>query len=383
MFNRTVRKFFMKRLQQQREGLIVYDAGLPNFPRNFTRDGISSAFLAEDSQMLKEQLAFCARHQGQKIDPYTGEEPGKIFHEYPGFILNEHSTEFNACDTTALFLIGHNIYLEHTHDKSLLQEQQTQFHKAVNYILSHLENHFFIESPAFCESEQFALDVTYWKDSVILDRENGKSIYPVTYTLAHIQNMCALRNAAKLLGSKELEKEAILMHEAFQTLFDEELGVFYLAYDKQGTIQGVSSDSLHALFYLQPDDLSKQQLNRIVEASKALATHAGYLTLSPNDAKRAKSFYHARTIWPFEQAIINIGALKFGLTEVAQISERVFAYLDTEPEILIQEKNGRLKKGRDSNDYPEAKNTCDPQLWTIAAKKYFSNLFGCGSFWLS
>ena len=61
-----------------------------------------------------------------------------------------------------------------------------------------------------------------------------------------------------------------------------------------------------------------------------------------------------------EQAIINIGAKKFGLKKIVEISSRIVKLLDTDPEYFILDKNGIKKAG------------CDPQLWTIAAKMYFS-----------
>ena len=68
-----------------------------------------------------------------------------------------------------------------------------------------------------------------------------------------------------------------------------------------------------------------------------------------------------RTIWPFEQAIINIGARKFGIRRVKNISSKIMKVLDSDPEIFVID-GKEIKKGG-----------CDPQLWTIAAKKYFEN----------
>ena len=44
--------------------------------------------------------------EGTKVDANTGEEPGKIHHELPGVRLRNMITTYNACDTTALFLIA-------------------------------------------------------------------------------------------------------------------------------------------------------------------------------------------------------------------------------------------------------------------------------------
>lgn len=72
--------------------------------------------------------------------------------------------------------------------------------------------------------------MTYWKDSElkngVLGSENRELNYPVVYTLAHIQNMCGLRSAAKILNSKKLEKAAEKMKKGLQKLYNKEQGVF-------------------------------------------------------------------------------------------------------------------------------------------------------------
>lgn len=351
----------MKRLKIRQEGFTLFQAGLPNFPRNFTRDGIISAILTRNHIMLKHQLGFCALKQGTKRDPYTGEEPGKIFHEYPGVRFRGLSTEFNACDTTALFLIGFEFYEKIAGDRSLRSKYRKNINAAADYILSHLKDNMFIESPKFCGSDRFALRTTYWKDSVLLGRENNGIKYPVVYTLAHIQNMRALRGAAKLLGSHNLEKKSEEMMEGLYRLFDLQLGEFCIAVDSQGPIRAIDSDSLHALFYLSPHDITYSQVRKIADSSKVLETSLGYRVLDPKAALKIRYGYHARTVWPFEQAIINIGARKFGLKHVEEVSSRITKWLDTDSEIFILD-GKNVKKGG-----------CDPQLWTMAAKTYFKS----------
>lgn len=340
-------------------GFKLFYAGLPHYPRIFTRDSIITAMLCNDSVMLPYQLDFCAQRQGTKKDPHTGEEPGKIFHEYPPIERNELSTEFNACDTTALFIIGHEWYEKLMDSTILTQQHKEHIEKAVSYILSHLGNYLFMESPQFCGAEHFLLKVTYWKDSHIVAREEGEPIYPVVYTLVHIQNMCALRSAARLLQAKELERTAQKMAQALQKLWDGENSTFFIAIDKRGSIRGISSDALHALFYLEPQDVSPEQIQRIARQALVLETPLGYRTLEPALLPNIKDLYHANTVWPFEQAMINIGAKKFGLSHVEEVSSRIFQFLDTENEIFVLTDSSFQKGG------------CDPQLWTIGAKEYF------------
>lgn len=345
--------------------LNLYSAGSPHFLRNFSRDSLISGILMQNPKLLKDQLIFCARKQGKKKDPITGEEPGKIFHEYPGVNIKGAGflTTYNACDTTALYLIGHEIYFKLTKDTILIKNQRENIKNATKYILSHLKNGLFFESPEFCNAEKFALRNTYWKDSEIIKRENGAPKYPVVYTLAHIQNSRGLMSASKILNSKNLKKISRTMIKNLKKLYDKKLGTFYIAIDKLGPINGISSDYLHSLFYLSPKDLPKKLIKEVVKSSDILESSIGYKTINASGSKYG-SFDYSLQVWPFEQAIIHAGAKKFKLPHVMKISSRIFNYLKkvkNYSELLIINKNEIIKRG------------CDPQLWTIAAENYFSN----------
>lgn len=353
----------LEKLKTTYQGLHLYQAGIPGYPRNFTRDSIISAIISSDPKMLEGQLKFCAQRQGLKKNSTNGEEPGKIFHEYPPVEIDGLSTEFNACDTTALFLIGHEVYQKLTKNDNLFENQRENIQKAVDYILAHLKNNLFIESPEFAGANRFALKTTYWKDGGIIQRENGTPTYPIIYTLAHIQNARALKSAALLLKREDLSETASLMIRSLGNLYDNELNSFYIALDEEGPIKGISSDSLHALFYLSPDDLPIDIIKNIVKASAILETEIGYRTLDKNLSTEEDkvSQYYGNLVWPFEQAIINAAAKKFGLAEVEEITSRIKSLLDTAPEFFLIKNNNSIEKSGS-----------DPQLWTAAAKKYFT-----------
>ena len=222
----------LDKLKTKEGNLVLYFGGLPGFKRIFSRDSLISSILMQDSEMLKDMLIFCAKTQGKKKDSTTGEEPGKIIHEHPGFNLRGYFTTYNACDTTALYLIAHEIYLALTGDRHLLESQKENIEKAVAYILSHLKDGLFFEGPEFWDAEDSSLKVTYWKDSEIAKRNDGKPKYPVVYVLAHIQNLCGLRAAAKFLASGEIKKNAEIMAQSLEKLYDKDTGVFFIAVDK-------------------------------------------------------------------------------------------------------------------------------------------------------
>ncbi len=356
----------LQELFMGQDGARLYQAGLPGFPRNFPRDSIISGILMRDAELLRDQLIFCAKRQGKERNPLNGEERGKIFHEYPGFKIRELSTEYNACDTTALYLFGHEVYQRLTQDKSLAEDQEENLREAVNYILSHLnEEGGFIEDPRFAGAQRFALKVTYWKDSELLGRENGEAHYPVVYSVAHAQNLRGLRSAKFLLGENSLEEKIGKMKDYFVNhLIDPQTHEIYLARDSVGPIKAVSSDSLHILFYLENGDVPSQTLERIAKDSRLIETDFGFRTMAAAEAEEVGDVYHTKTIWPFEQALIHIGARRFGLDGASEIAYRVMQHLDSDNEIFVI-RDGVVEKGGN-----------DPQLWTYAAKEYFGNLDG-------
>jgi hypothetical protein len=240
---------------------------------------------------------------------------------------------------------------------------------AIKYIISHIQDQkFFVENPAFCGADEFALKVTYWKDSILFDRKDGKPSYPICYTLAQAQNLAGLRAGLKLLTLEEIQdlnlnQNVQYLFDGLQLLFNDQLNNFVIAQDKLGQIIADSDDFLHMLYYLEIGDLTTKQLEAILMHSQILETPFGYRTNSADFCSLVDS-YHSCTLWPFEQAVIHAGAQKFNLQEVMEISSRVVKYLDTNPELFLLHgtEDGYKKIGN------------DPQLWTWACKKYFENL---------
>lgn len=353
----------LEQLAQTRDGLQLYNAGLPAFPRNFTRDSVIAALLYDDMAMMAAQIRFGALHQGQRNDATSGEERGKIFHEYPGVRLRDRSTQFNGCDTTGLWLYGLAQHEVQAGNLTLLSELHPQVRRAIDYLLAHVdERGLFVESPSFCGAERFALRVTYWKDSVVFGRKGGEPTWPAVFTLAHVQNMAGLRAIGELLGDEPLLATAQNMLSALDLLWDDALGGYVVALDGAGPIRVVTSDLLHMLAYLRVGDLSAETLTALSRTSQTLETDLGYRAMPAGASRQVDYDYHAKTVWPFEQAMIHLGASRFGLQHVQQVSQRVVPHIQhNAPETLKAEPDVHSR-------------SCDPQLWTVAARDYFARI---------
>lgn len=373
-----------EQLSIRQEGLTLYRAGLSpvsatgGYVSNFTRDSILSAVIGRDAGMLRDQLKFGALLQARKKDPKTGAEVGKYHHESPGVEIRGLSTLYNGSDTTAWALIGHGVYEDLTGDERLAGECRSNIARGADYILTHLNSDgLFAEDPKFSGADNFALKVTYWKDSELPDRTEGEPLYPIVYTLAHIQNMAGLRSAARLLSSLELLNNAETMRMGLQRLWNTDLCTFNIAMDQKGAVSAISSDSLNALFFLEPTDFLYEQAQAMISSASVLETSAGYRVLDPETALRVADKYHADTIWPPEQAVIHSGARKhrkwaervghtplaYSLRGVEAVSARVVPYLEgNNAEIFVIE-NGQIRPAG-----------CDPQLWTVETKVYFNSV---------
>lgn len=338
------------------EGTELYQAGYPRFQGNFSRDSIIYGMLAGDSVALRAQVEYSAQHQGQNPNPLTGEEFGKIHHELPGTFINERYSTYNACDTTALFLLA-IAGLHDTGDEDILTRYSKNINNSLAYILGHVHGGLFYEDPRRARASEFGLKVTYWKDSVI-NGEHEVPRYPIVYTLAHFQNAAALSAIGRVTRQPQLiELADSMIRTGIKQLWTGDH--FVVARDADGVdIDPPSSDSLHALLYIEPDALPDGYAESIEQYMRQLETGAGYRTGLP--VGNSDDDYHTRYVWTHEQALLHAAAIKHNLQGVASVSPRIVGHLATFPELIDP-----------TNGYKPAGN--EPQLWAVGACQYFED----------
>ena len=334
----------------------LYQAAEPGYTANFSRDSLTYALLAEDFRALGSQIEFSARHQGRRRDAETGEEPGKIHHELPGVQMRGLWTTYNACDTTALFVIGLS-YLEDHGDRDIGRRYRANLDRALGYLHAHLDGDVFYEDTRQSGAERFALKVTYWKDSELnVGGERREPTYPVAYALPHFQCKTAFQAAARLTGSRELQAQADAMtRRGFEMFWRGD----HLAVAVQGdgmVVDPPSSDSLHALLFLRREEISADDAQAVVDYCEQLATSFGYL---PGLAEvPGGDEYHTRWVWVHEQALLHAAARRHGLARSEEIAERITRSLSQGFPELIDPTSGM----------PGGNPT---QLWSIGAHVYF------------
>lgn len=338
----------------------------------FPRDLLTTGLMLRDPRFLRETIRLCAHTIGRRPDPATGEEPGRVLHEWNHVERDGLSTHYNAVETSHLLLIASRELLALSPEATVqfLQTLRSELSAAGRYVLSHLRDGLFLEDPAHCGAARYFAMATYWKDSHLPGRET--LTYPVAYTLVQAQTVAALRAMAVLTGPFQLgwEDDALRaqvdrgVNALWSHLWDESLGCSLIALDQGTPVSGISSDALHVLAYLEPGDVPRSRLTEIQAVAALLETPYGYRSYAPDQTDYAPDAYHLGSIWPYEQTFIARGALQFELTDVFAAAGHILTALEEVgfPELLVW------------NGQAPSRGGCDVQLWTCAVPRAFEHL---------
>ncbi len=341
----------------------IYKAAEPGYQRNFSRDSLTFGILADDTEALEAQIAYSFKHQGDKVDSHTGEEPGKIHHEWPGVFYRDEETTYNACDSTALTLLTIARLVE-MGKPELLSIYGPNIEAALGYIHNHIgPDGLFREDPSLAGADRFALRVTYWKDSVI-NGEQEEPAYPIVYTLAHFQNAAALKAIGRVMDRPNLTQTADDMEQAgINRLWRD--GHFVTAITANEVIDPPSSDSLHTLYYIEPtsEPLPSDAAEGVEEYMELLETAFGYRAGIPVNG--GSDTYHTRYVWPHEQALMHAAAKEHRLMRAQEVARRVVSHCNSD---------GNYWELVDADD--GSRNGNRLQLWVIGAIHYFNTADG-------
>jgi len=297
----------------------------------FPRDLLVTGLIGDEVQFLHETVRFCAATIGRRKDPASGEEPGRVLHEFDPYTEDGLSTRYNACETSQLFLIGGARCLAAGIDLRAIGDE---LRAAGEYVLRHIEDDLFWEDPRHAGAERYLLRATYWKDSFLPGRRELR--FPVAYALVQAQTVAALRALGRLSqaldlgfdpGALETRAQAVAA-ALWDGLWDAGTDYLALARDGEALVPGVSSDGLHLLAYLRPEDVPPARLDSIRRRASELATPYGFRTYAPGQPDYSPTGYHQGAIWPYEQWFIAHGAVVHGLADVLFVAERVWAALE-------------------------------------------------------
>ena len=346
----------LKKLRRDLDALVSPEgylyAGVPTkFMGLFGRDSLISGWqlLDYDSSFAKQALLSLAEIQGQKIDLKTGEEPGKIPHEFysknvpESWFSNEKSgikwlekekPVYFSVDSTPLFLIVAGKYYRRTKDKNLIRRLKPALEGAINWIVSYGIINGFLRYGGTNPEE--GLISQSWKDGIGVTLNNQKGPVAIVevqgYTLQAAEEV---KKLAEVLGPSgttgKFVKSTQKLKEQFNKKFwMEEQGFYCLGIDgSDNQIKPITSNPGQLLF---TGILDKERASRVVNRifQKDMWTPYGVRTHSTFEPDFDPLSYQRGSVWPHDNWIIAQGLIKEGYKkEAKKVKEALFGAYQT------------------------------------------------------
>jgi glycogen debranching enzyme len=363
-------------------------AGLPWFMTMFGRDSIFTSLQALPfvPEMARTTLRVLGDWQGNRVDDFRDEDPGRILHEVrygemAAFEERPHTPYYGNADATPLYVVLMDEYERWTGDAELVREFEQETRAALRWIddYADLQGNGYISYQR--RNEETGLENQCWKDSwdSISYRDGRLPGFPrATCELqgyAYDAKMRGARLARQFWNdpgyADELERQAADLKRRFNRDFwVDDGGYFALALDADGAqVDALSSNIGHLLW------------SGIVESDKApaIADHLlgprlfsgwGVRTLAEGDARYNPIGYHVGTVWPFDNSFIAWGLRRYGYkAEAARVAAGNLEAADLY--------DGRLPEAfggyeRTVTKYPvQYPTACSPQAWSTGAPLLF------------
>ena len=365
------------------DGDTVLAAGIPWYVATFGRDSLvaSHQLLMVTSKPGRNTLRFLAKHQGDKVDEWRDEEPGKILHEFrrgelAGAGLIPHTPYFGSVDSTPLFLLLYAQHFRWTGDLALARELLPNVNAALAWIdeFGDMDGDGFVE---YRTRSARGIRNQGWKDAhdAVVHADGRMAEPPIA--LAEVQAyvyVAKLRVADvfEALGDHDrasvLVKEAAALRDRFNEAFwmdDEQFFAGALDGDKR-QVRTVVSNPGHGLYcgILNPE--KAEPLARRLLAPDMFSGW-GIRTMSKSAAAYNPMSYHNGSVWPHDNAWIAAGLKRYGFVKetnrvaTAMFDAAIYADYMRLPELFC----GFTRRSPNRPvSYPVA---CSPQAWAAGA----------------
>jgi glycogen debranching enzyme len=362
-------------------------AGAPWFMTIFGRDSLITSWMALplDSSLALGTLLTLADLQGERVDPLTEEEPGKIMHELrrgvdAGVLHGEPrgAAYYGSVDATPLFVV----LLGELRRWGLHPREANRLQRHADRALEWIERYGDLDGDGFVEYERKTdrgLANQGWKDSYDGINFADGTLAQAPIALAEVQGYVHMAYIAKshiardkgdtTTARRYAERAAALRHAFNERFWLADRGWYAVGLDRdKRPIDALASNMGHCL------------LCGIIDTDKveAVADHLmspemfsgwGVRTLASSMGAYNPMSYHNGSIWPHDNAIIAAGLMRYGFVEYAQ--RVIMSTLDAAAAF-----DGRLPElfcGFDRSDFPRPvpyPTSCAPQAWAAASPLY-------------
>ncbi|BCV21527.1 amylo-alpha-1,6-glucosidase [Moorella sp. Hama-1] len=382
MFQTAVTDLKALQIEYPGTGRIIA-AGIPWYTAPFGRDSLIASWqaLILNPALAHQALRFLARYQGQKVDRWREERPGKILHELRQGEMTScrevpHSPYYGSIDATLWFIILLGATYRWTRDDALLRELAIPLRNCLHWCLDHgdLDGDGYLEyqreSPAGLANQG-------WKDSwdAVVDREGRLAEGPVALVEVQAYYYLALNEAAHLLAilgdeltAADLKRRARELQERFNRDFwleDEGYLIFALDGRKRPLTTLVSNGGQALFTGILPPERARRVARRLLAGD--FYSGWGIRTMSKREKAYNPMSYHNGSVWPHDNAIIAAGLRRYQcLEELSRLAAGLFAASPhfnyrRWPELFC----GFTRRGLSGPvRYPVA---CDPQAWAVGS----------------
>ena len=298
----------------------------------FGRDGLISAYqtLGWNPDIARGTLRLLASHQGHKVDEFTEEEPGKIFHELRRGELARlgevpHHPYYGSVDATPLFALVFAEAVKWTADRALWRDLLPAAERALTWCDTYgdPDNDGYVEyghRPGEMRSQG-------WKDSAqsLSDPDGKWSKLPAALVEVQAYVYAAKMGVADLYeidGDRTRADRLRGVAKELQTRFErdfwmeaEQCYAQALDGDKK-QVPAVTSNAGHALWCgIASPEHGAALTRRLMELD--MYTGWGIRTLSSKYPTYNPMSYHNGSVWPHDNSLIVQGFARYGQREEA------------------------------------------------------------------
>src|SRR5437867_10013606 len=325
-------------------GASVPAAGLPWFMALFGRDSVITSYqsLPFTPELAETTLRVLAARQGQQVDDFRDEEPGKILHELrvgelTHFGERPHSPYYGTADATPLWLVLLDETERWTGNADLVRELEHNARAALAWIDRYGDR----DGDGYVEyqrgNDDTGLENMCWKDSwnsiLFADGTNSKLPRATCEIQGYVYD--AKRRCARLARefwkdpklAERLEREAAELKDRFNRDFwIPERRFFALALDgDKRKVDSLTSNNGHLLWSgIVDDDKAEAVIGHLM--GERMFSGWGVRTMAEGEGGYNPIEYHNGTVWPHDNAFIAAGLRRYGYApEAARIA---FAILE-------------------------------------------------------
>jgi glycogen debranching enzyme len=305
-----------------------FAAGLPWFGTLFGRDSIVTAYqvLAWDYTLAENTLRLLARYQGDRVDDWRDEQPGKLPHELRfGELANldaiPQGRYYGEIDAPLLFLILLARHADWRGDIKLFDELRDNVDRVLEWIDTYADtNHDgYVD---YQSTTRHPLINQGWKDSgdAIVNSDGTLAEAPIAlaevqgYTYrAKLMTARLFRRSGDSARADKLEKEAADLRLRFNRDYwmDDE-GCFALALQAGGRQSTVVSSNAGQVLWsgIADPELARRTVARLQKDD--IFSGWGVRTLATGEKRYNPIAYHLGTVWPHDNALIASGFRQYG-----------------------------------------------------------------------